>query len=401
MSREPEETEKMPLSKSPVPARHESGGIGVLVAEVFRAAGWKVDVDRQVGNRQADLVVAKGKHRYIVELASASEGRRDRLVGLLSQAILQANSLATGSRKAAPLAIVAAPSISDAVQRALFEFRQCHVPHLAIGMVDGRGLRAFIGPGLESFNVRPRLPRTSMARVPAPPVNLFSDLNQWMLKVLLAPHIRRSGLMPKAATDVEYRNATALARAAGVSVMSAFRLLSQLEKEGFLDSSRASIRLVRVERLLEQWQASVARSPREWPARWVLRSREQEQLRKALEQFGDRACLGLFAAARALGLGHVEGVPVHLYAETLEPGAIRAAGLAEVLPGQQPDVMLRIPREIESVFRGAVAVEGVRVSDPLQVWLDVSSHPARGREQADLIFRKVIRPMIRSVHDQH
>jgi hypothetical protein len=183
--------------------------------------------------------------------------------------------------------------------------------------------------------------------------------------------------------------------------MSAFRLLRQLEKERFLDSSGASIRLVRVERLLEHWQASVARSPREWPARWVLRSREQEQLRKALEQFGDRACLGLFAAARVLGLGHVEGVPAHLYAETIEPDAIRAAGLAEVLPGQQPDVILRIPREKESVFRGAVAVEGVRVSDPIQVWLDVSSHPARGREQADLVFRTVIKPMIRSVHDQH
>jgi hypothetical protein len=390
----------MPLSKSPLPARHERGGLGVLVAGVFRAAGWKVDVDRQVGDRRADLVVAKGKHRYIVQLAPASEGRRDRLVGLLSQAILQANSLASGIRKAAPLAIIAAPSISDAAQRALFEFHQCHVPHSAIGMLDGRGLRAFIGPGLESLNVRPRA-HASMARMPAPAVNLFSDLNQWMLKVLLAPHLHRSGLMPKAATGVEYRNATALARAASVSIMSAFRFVRQLEKEGFLDSSGPSLRLVRVERLLEQWQASVAQSPREWPARWVLRSREQEQLRKALEQFGDRACLGLFAAARALGLGHVEGVPVHVYAETVEPNAIRAAGLTEVLPGQQPDVILRVPRAKESVLRGAVAIEGVRVSDPLQVWLDVSSHPARGREQADLIVRRVIKPMIRSAHDQH
>ena len=391
----------MPLRRSPLPARHERGGLDVLVAEVFRAAGWKVDVDRQVGDRRADLVVAKGKHRYIVQLAPASEGRRDRLVGLLSQAILQANSLASGIRNAAPLAVIAAPSISDAVQRALFEFHQCHVPHAAIGMLDGRGLRAFIGSGLESLNVRPRAARASMARMPAPPVNLFSDLNQWMLKVLLAPHLHRSGLMPKAATGVEYRNATALARAAGVSVMSAFRFLRQLEKEGFLDSSGASLRLVRVERLLERWQASVAQSPREWPARWVLRRREQEQLRKALEQFGDRACLGLFAAARALGLGHVEGVPVHVYAETVGPNAIRAAGLAEVLPGQQPDVIFRVPRAKESVLRGAVAIEGVRVSDPLQVWLDVSSHPARGREQADLIFRQVIKPMIRSAHDQH
>jgi len=382
-------------------AHQEAGSAAKLVAGAFRSAGWRVEAGRQVGDRRADLVVAKGRHRYIVELASASEGRRDRLIGLLSQAILQANSLASGIRKAAPLAVIAAPSIPDAVQRALFEFHQCHVPQSAIGMVDGRGLRAFIGPGLEALNFKPRVARASIARVPAPPINLFSDLNQWMLKALLAPHIHRSGPMPKAATGVEYRNATALARAGGVSVMSAFRLLSQLEKEGFLDSSGASVRLVRVERLLEHWQASVARSPREWPARWVLRNRAKEQLPKAMGQFGDRACLGLFAAARALGLGHVEGVPVHVYAEAVETNAIRAAGLADVLPGQQPDMILRIPREKESVFRGAAAVEGVRVSDPLQVWLDVSSYPARGREQADLIFRQVIKPMIRSVHDQH
>jgi hypothetical protein len=391
----------MPRNRSPLPARQGRGGLDVALADVFRAAGWKAEIGRQVGDRRADLVIAKGPHRYIVELASASEGRRDRLVGLLSQAILKANSFASGTRKAAPLAIVAAPSIPDAVQRALFEFHRCHVPRAAIGMVDGCGLRAFVGPGLESLNSRPSAAHRSVARVPAPPVNLFSDLNQWMLKVLLAPHIQRPGLMPGAATGAEYRNATALARAAGVSIMSAFRLVSQLEKERFLDSSGGTLRLVRVERLFERWQASVARSPREWPAQWVLRSRGPEQLRKALGQFGDRSCLGLFAAARLLGMGHVEGVPVHVYAEAVEPDAIRAAGLAELMPGQQADVILRIPREKESVFRGAVAVDGVRVSDPLQVWLDVSPHPARGREQADLIFRQVIKPMIRSVHDQH
>jgi len=30
------------------------------------------------------------------------------------------------------------------------------------------------------------------------------------------------------------------------------------------------------------------------------------------------------------------------------------------------------------------------VSDILQVWLDVSQHPSRGKEQADLIWRKIL-----------
>ena len=45
-------------------------------------------------------------------------------------------------------------------------------------------------------------------------------------------------------------------------------------------------------------------------------------------------------------------------------------------------------------FGAAVKVDGLPVSDVLQVWLDVSAHPARGREQADVIYRRVIKPMV-------
>jgi hypothetical protein len=42
-----------------------------------------------------------------------------------------------------------------------------------------------------------------------------------------------------------------------------------------------------------------------------------------------------------------------------------------------------------------VMVDGDAVSDILQVWLDVSVHPSRGREQADLIRRRVLDKVIR------
>jgi hypothetical protein len=43
----------------------------------------------KLADKEVDLVVARGDYRYIVELKAASEGRSDRLVPLLSQAILQ------------------------------------------------------------------------------------------------------------------------------------------------------------------------------------------------------------------------------------------------------------------------------------------------------------------------
>ena len=47
-----------------------------------------------------------------------------------------------------------------------------------------------------------------------------------------------------------------------------------------------------------------------------------------------------------------------------------------------------------SLFNAAVAREGMLVADVLQIWLDVSSSPARGEEQADLLRRKVLEKVI-------
>ena len=63
--------------------------------------------------------------------------------------------------------------------------------------------------------------------------------------------------------------------------------------------------------------------------------------------------------------------------------------------GEQPDLILRQAPAPQSVFRGLVRADGLSVCDVLQVWLDVSSHPSRGKEQADLIRDRVLDPVIR------
>ena len=55
-----------------------------------------------------------------------------------------------------------------------------------------------------------------------------------------------------------------------------------------------------------------------------------------------------------------------------------------------PDVFVRMPISRESVFRGAVVREGVPVADILQIYLDVSAHPARGEAQAEDIRRRAL-----------
>ncbi len=101
-------------------------------------------------------------------------------------------------------------------------------------------------------------------------------------------------------------------------------------------------------------------------------------------------CLALFAAADALKLGHVSGVPSHVYG----PRSGRLdSNLWPVLPaagGAKPDFILRQAPAPQSVFRGMVRPAGVPVCDVIQIWLDVSGHPSRGSEQAELIYRKVL-----------
>ena len=62
-------------------------------------------------------------------------------------------------------------------------------------------------------------------------------------------------------------------------------------------------------------------------------------------------------------------------------------------PGEPPDVIVRQAPAPQSVFRAAVRT-GMAASDVLQVWVDVAAHPSRGREQADLIRRRVLHRVI-------
>ena len=366
--------------------------------EAFRRKGWRVDENPRIGSRRADLAISKNGNRYLVELKAASEGRRGRLVPLLAQAILEVQAIAKGSTKSVSvLAVVAAPRIAPAVIVHLERFLAENAPNAAAGFVDKQGLQRFLGPGLEEMNERPRK-RSHLKKITPPDSGqLFSDLNQWMLKVLLAPEIPAEML---AAPRGEYRNASQLAEAAQVSLMSAFRFLRQMKQEGFLDDDDEMLRVVRRQELMRRWQAVYLRSVVDLPARWIVRGRSPRRLADALRAqranaggSKARACLGLFAAADTLGKGFVHGIKPHLYVEKLNPQVLKRLGLSVEGAERAPDVRVRVPLFRESLFRAAVECDGVPVADIVQVWLDTSAFPARGAAQADELRSRVLAPL--------
>jgi hypothetical protein len=390
----------------PNPSNDNEAQLGRVVADLFREGGWKVFKEPHEQHVSPDLLVSRHGKKLIVELKRASEGRKDRLIPLLSQAALEAvhYSRVIPSHPA-PVAIVGASRISDSVAEEAIQFLRERAPEVAIGVLDLEGLRLFAGHGLESLSSA-RRPQSDLPPSKARAPQLFSDLNQWMLKVLLAPRIPELYL---SAPRGSYQGVSQLSEAARVSMMSAFRFVEEFSKEGFVESSSGVLRVVRLRELMNRWAAASQRRVLEIPMRWVLhrgrkalgsalRSYESEQVRASLnlsdQDSSPRAglCLGLFEAAEALGIGFVHGVKPYLYLERLSAETMKELGLSGNAEEKEADLFVRIPGNRESVFRGVVRKDGVPVSDILQVWLDVSQHPSRGKEQADLIWRKILSP---------
>jgi hypothetical protein len=394
----------------PKPSPHNEAQLGLVVANLFREEGWKVLEQPREPGVAPDLIASRAGKKLVVEIKRASEGRKDRVIPLLSQAALEA-SYYSRNLASHPLAvaIVGANHMPNSVAEEAKRFFQERAPEVAVGLVDLEGFRSFAGHGLESLNS----PRRSEKQICSPKLRArapqpFSDLNQWMLKVLLAPRIPESLL---SAPRGQYQGAAQLAAAAGVSVMSAFRFVEELSKEGFLESGEGALRLVRLRELMNRWQAASQRRVLELPVRWVLH-RGEKALRNALRSYQSkeqmpsrdsagqlasprpRLCLGLFEAAQALDIGFVRGAQPYIYVERLNGSVLKELGLSENAHEDGADLSVRVPGNRESVFRGVVEKNGLPVSDILQVWLDVGQHPARGKEQADLIWRRILGPAL-------
>src|SRR6202453_2055155 len=203
-----------------------------LLTKALQKAGWHVKQSPQSADNGADIVARNGKNIYVFQLKALSESRKDRAIPLISQAILEAQRAAvqiTGS--AIPVAVLASDHVSDSLSGNIKDFALRNAPDVAVGIIDAGGFRRFAGHGLEVLNAE----RSRVIEGPpkeGSPSNLFSDLNQWMLKILLSRSIPDSLL---SAPRGHYENFAQLADAGCVSTMSAFRFVRQLSEEGFLD----------------------------------------------------------------------------------------------------------------------------------------------------------------------
>jgi hypothetical protein len=372
-----------------------------ILTTAFRKAGLRIKRPFSAADNGADLEFIKDGAKYLVQLKVSSEGRSDRLIPLLSQVILQAQVHAKQKGATAPIAVVAARHIPAAVASQIRDFASRYAPEVGVGVIDSEGLRSFSGFGLEVLDAKPaRSQDSEVARTPRRP-GLFSDLNQWMLKILIGQRLPETLItVPRE----PIRNASQLANLAGVSVMSASRFVNQLFERSFLHKQDGQLQITRVHELLDLWISANRDAFDEIPARWILK-KGPDQLNSALRAYAaphssqsviksvPRCCLALFAAADALGCGFVQGVPPHIYLGNVTLDALGRLGLVIDHSGRSPDVYIRKPANPESVFRAEVTRDGLPISDILQVWSDASTHPARGKEQAREIRHRALKSL--------
>lgn len=345
-----------------------------------------------------DLLVRRGGLLYAVELKAVADARKQELQAYLADATVRARVFASKAA-ASQLAVVAAPVLTDRQWDALRDFAGKYLGRTAYGCVDQAGRLELVGRGLEGVGY----PEVGGARAPRPvspppSSNPFTDLNQWLLKVLLAPRLPDNLLRAPRAVA---RNPHRLAGLAGVSPPSAHRFVRLFATLGFVHAGRDGLRVTDETRLLADWRAAASPPPAERRLQWLLpRSDKDRQLREALGRSREstfragEACVALYAAADLLGFRRVHGVSPHVYyrrASSLLPESI---GAAEVGPNEPADLHVRATAFPESVFRGAVTMDGVTCTDVIQTWIDTSRHPVRGEEQADLIWRRALAPMI-------
>lgn len=378
------------------PPHHRAVPAAEHVADFFRANRWSVEVQSDAAN-SADLIIQREKERFAVEIKALSESRPDRVLPMLSMAILQAQAAAEQSGNALPLAVVYVPDAAPTLAKHVALFANKYARGVSVGLLSQDGVQYFSGAAFQELNRLPEESRRSAGPHPPQVINLFSDLNQWMLKLLLARELPDDLLN---APRKKFRNGSELAEAAQVSAMSASRFLQQLRSQGYLSDSHSHLQLVRREELFRRWSAAALRSCPEMPCRFLLRAPTLQQVRGLLSNHPETACLGLFAAADELGIGHVSGVPPHIYVHKLpKVGAADWPGLM-AYPVDRPDLILRQAPFPQSTFRGAVSHKGLMVTDIIQIWLDVMNHPARGAEQAALIYKKYLSPLVATQTDE-
>jgi hypothetical protein len=228
---------------------------------------------------------------------------------------------------------------------------------------------------------------------------LFSPKSQWLWKLLLMPGIDSrywSGC------ESRPRSVSELVMRSGVSQPAVSSFLGRAERLGFLKRDAGRLTVINHRELLEDWMYASKHMRRQvLGVRPLYSEPSDDGLLRQIREFCARAQQGndvppvvvsSHLACHLLGLGRsnqraaqlrVAGTPVSEIMEALD-----------LVQADERQAVLEIVADglSDSAHRGCVRVQGVPVADVLQCYLDVRLSHARGYEQSEYIYERVLRP---------
>jgi len=286
--------------------------------------------------------------------------------------------------------VVALSKFGPRLEGAVRDYMEQYAPDVGWGLLDLNDKAVLVVPGLQvEWKRAPSLPERRPSLFERRDRKLFTDLNRWMLKVLIlrfAPEDQWGGprKWPQHATD--------LAHIAGVSVSKAHQFASAFQQEGYLRKSAQGLRMVRLPALLDAWlQDEKNSSPKMSPARSLLPAQAPPPETPVLPEPWDDSAFGGLFAAKQMGLLHVSGHHVPLLHVGKPMTRAMHEWQLESCDVRDAQLILAEPLYPRSVFRGVIKQEqsAPRV-DLWQAALDSVSSAARGQEQAKFIVERIL-----------
>lgn len=348
--------------------------------------GFRPGVRGQATDDRVDLVADVRGRRVVIEAKSVLIPVVEDVLARLSMGALQARRLAD-EFGAVPLVAVLVPSLGPKTIGAAMAFMATHLPEAGWALVDPAGNARIRIPALDIDIDRP-VARVERTRAGRSSVRLFSDLNRWLLKVLLladAPPELWGGPRQPILSSRD------LGRVAGVSPEMVRRFVSAFSEQDLLRQTPQGMRLVRRPALLDLWRADEALNSRPAvPVRRLLSGSGSLPDLSGLPEFQEWAVVAGFEACRLLGVLHAivpSRIEVHVVLPI--PEVIRRLGLEECAP-PDADLWLLPTRYPRSIQGGRVMRDGVPVADAFQAALDVLRHPGRGAEQSEYLLKEVL-----------
>ena len=221
--------------------------------------------------------------------------------------------------------------------------------------------------------------------VARPAANVFADRNSKLLRYLLM----------RPAHEVGVRE---LARKIELSPSAVSNGLKSLEEMGYLEPGPKGIALLAREDLLEEWVSFYRpRFRRQGEVRYYVHARSAEELLERLRgiRWAADAMWGLsLHGGASLVAGFVQFREVHLYISPAHPRLEQeVASALQARPAEgEANLVVLSPFYRHSVLFESRVVKGLRVVSDLQLFLDLSCFAQRGKEQADVILERRLRP---------